>query len=286
VERENGEHDPEMKAPERARRARIASIAALAAALACPALLAVAWSRPVAAPPLEMPALALDSAAVRAQLERDESDARRDPRGEQAELRRRLYREHNTAEHEGFDAAGRGAERAGEIAAALEVIRTEAGARAIERMRAADVARAELALRGAIPAGEAVEELGVFREMMARYGLSDGRRQRAPRFVVRTVLKARWNTVHALELDESFSRIERQAYWGWLALRAETAPADRRLLALERYADAGGRAADEARAVLFYDAGELEQARASFEAAYQKTPNFRLRNHALACAED
>jgi hypothetical protein len=127
-----------------------------------------------------------------------------------------------------------------------------------------------------------VAVLGDFVSMMRRYGLARGDRQVAPRFVVRVTLKARWNALHGRELTEGLSPIERQAYWGWLAVRGEGAPAELRLRGLERYAQAGGARAAEIRGVLLYDEGRLDEAHDAFEEAYAASPTFRLRNHLLA----
>lgn len=270
----------------RARRARVGASAALVATIVAPALIVFAWSRPEPAAPREMPPLVLEPLAVRSVVEDDEAAAPRAPRGEQADARRRLYREANLAERAANDPPGRGEARQRELASALRAIAEEHGEAAIEAVRAGDLARLEPALRGELSETERHAELGGFVTMMERYGLVRGGRQVAPRFVVRTLFAARWNALHGRELTEGFSNVERRAYWGWLALRSESAPVDRRLEALGHYAGAGGARANEARAVLLYDAGRLDEASEAFEAAWQEAPSFRLRNHALACTED
>ena len=272
------EHDREERA-ERAPSYRFGPLAALVAVLVAPALLLFAWSRPAPAPPLEMPPLVLETSEVAAQIAADERAAERAPRGEAADERRRLYLESNTAELEAGDPPGRARARRQALVAALARAAPTDEARAA--VRAGDLARLEPALRGELSAGDRAAELGGFLDTMQRYGLARGRRQIAPRFVVRTLFKARWNAMHGRELTEGFSPVELRAYHGWLALRAEGAPLDLRLAALDAYAASGGRAL-EARAVLLYEAGRLEEAREAFLAAYERAPTFRLRNHALA----
>ncbi len=253
------------------------------AVLVAPAALVYAWSMPVAAPPTEVPPLVLDPDEVAAQIARDDIAARSAPSGEAADERLRLYHETNVAEQEGREPPVRARERRESLVGALASAAPSDEAR--EALRASDLGRLEPALAGALPRGDAAAELGGFLDVMRRYGLVRGRQQVAPRFVVRTLFKARWNAMHDRELTEGLSPVELRAYHGWLALRAEEAAPEQRLEAIERYAEAGGARADEARGVLFYDQGRLEDAREAFERAYSREPTFRLRNHALACAQ-
>lgn len=251
-------------------------------ALSLPGLLTWVWSRPAPAAPLEMPPLVLDARAVAAQIAADAAAAQRAPDDDE---RSRLYREANVAEHDGREPPERARRRSAALVERLRAYAEAHGEDAVEGLRARDLARAEAALRGELPAGDRVSELGGFPRMMERYGLARGGRQVAPRFVVRTVFKARWNALHGRELTQGLSRVEQLAYWGWLATRGEGAPVERRLAAVEQYASAGGAHAAEIRAVLLYGDGRLEEARQAFERAYATNPTFRLRNHALACAE-
>jgi hypothetical protein len=261
-------------------RARVAPSIALVCVLVAPALLVWAWSRPEPAGPSEMPPLLLDPREVAAQIRADAQLASRAPSGDRAEERRSRYLEINTAEHAG---SGGSLARAQQLDAIVRAIAEEHGDDAVAAMRSHDLERLEPALRGELAATERIAELGAFVRMMQRYGLARGERQVAPRIVVRTLFKARWNALHGLELVQGFSAIERQAYWGWLALRGETVPLERRLDALDHYRRAGGAGHLEARAVLLYDEGRLEEARTAFEAAAAHEPSFRLANHARAC---
>lgn len=265
---------------------RTSSLATLALVLSlvAPALLAWSWSRPMEAPPLELPALTLPPAAITAVREADA--ALTEPTGARADTRRTIYGEANVAEHDATDYPGQAQIRAGRLGMALTALVEEHGEDAVAACRVADTERAMRALRGDVEEGSAVEALGGFVRMMERYDMARDGRQTAPAFVVRTALKARWNAVHGRALTEGLAPIELQAYWGWLALHATSAPPDRRLEALERYEAAGGPNAAEARGVLLFEAGDMAGAREAFEAAHAATGSFRLRNHALAAHEE
>lgn len=257
-------------------RGRLRANAALVACLITPGLLTWAWSRPTPVAPREMPPLVLEPQALEAQRERD----RRAAEGAvDDDERARLYHEANVAQHEGGEPPGRARARS----EALRQLASELGEEALAGVRARDLARAEQALWGALPAGERIAELGGFGETLQRYGLVHDGRQVGPRAVIRVLFKARWNTMHARPLTEAFSPIELQAYWGWLAIRGDAAPLERRLDGASHYARAGGRDAAEIRGVLLYREGHLDDARTAFEQAHGENPSFRLQNHILAC---
>ncbi|MCB9593718.1 MAG: hypothetical protein H6719_13375 [Sandaracinaceae bacterium] len=249
-----------------------------------PALLAWSWSRPQPAPPMEVPPLTLAPNEVRAALAA--RAALEEPTGPEADARRAIYRETNVAEHEATDYPGQAQLRRERLVEALSALVTAAGEDAIPATRHADVERALLALRGELPDDERTDELGGFVRMMDRYSMAAEGRQIAPMFVVRTALAARWNAIHGRPLTEGFEPIELQAYWGWLALHAVNAPAERRFEALEHYAAAGGPRAAEARGVLLFEAGEGEAASEAFVEAFEAAGTFRLRNHAIAAAPE
>lgn len=264
------------------KRVRGAAQAALVLVLVVPALLLWTWSRPYTAPPREMPPLTLSPGGVRAELAADARLAALAPDSEAARARRRLYQEANVAEREARDHPGRARERGTRIAAALDGLIEEHGEEVVAQIRAQDVARGEQALAGELAAGDSVSELGGFVPMMERYGMAADGIQIAPRFVVRTAFAGRWNALHARELTDGFSELERRAYWGWLALHALEAPAALRMEALGHYEAVAGERADEARGMLLYGAGDIAGAHEAFLAAYEARGTFRLRNHALA----
>ena len=256
---------------------------ALVAVIAAPALLLYAWSRPQPAPPLEVPPLTLSVAEVAGA--REAMAALEEPTGDAADARRALYREVNTAEHEANDYPGQAQLRRDRLTAALRALVDEHGEGAVAATRAADVERAIEALRGGASPEETVAEVGAFLRMMERYSMAAAGTQTAPDFVVRTALMARWNAVHDRELTEGFSPVHRRAYWGWLALHAGSAPLELRRSALDRYAEAGGARADEARGVLAFDEGDLAGAHVAFERAQARRGGFRLRNLTLGALE-
>ena len=267
-------------------RGRLGASVALLAVLVTPALLMWAWSRPMAVAPREMPPLSLSPTAVSARLAEEARLAATAPEGEDATARARRFAELNQSELDARDTPGQAAERRRRLLAATNALIREHGEEVLGSMRAADLRDLEPALRGRPSQERAVEVLGGFLRMMERYGMMADGRQRAPAFVVRATWLARWNAMHGRPLTEGFATIDLQAYWGWLALGAENAPAERRLEALENYAAAGGRGADEARGVLLLEAGLREEAREAFLAGYEASPSFRLRNHLLAATED
>jgi len=103
----------------------------------------------------------------------------------------------------------------------------------------------------------------------------------APRFVVHTALKARWNAMHGREAIDGLSPVELRAHWGWLALYGGAAPLELRLEAARHFRDAGGARAHEARGALLVQAGRMDDAEEAFLEAYASEPSFRVRNHAL-----
>lgn len=258
---------------------------ALVLAFVLPGALLYAWSRPISSPPREVPPLALSPSEVREQLSADEAVAQSAPTGEAAETREATFAEFNLAEVEADDYPPDAADRRRRIDAATEALEAEHGAEGLAAARAADVARMEQAIAGELDEGETHEALGVFVEILNRYGMAEGGQQVAPRFVVRTAFKARWNVIHGRPATDGLSPVELQAHWGWLALNGGGAPLELRLEAVEQFAEAGGARADEARGALLVEAGRMQEARTAFEGAYEAEPSFRLRNHALYAAE-
>ncbi|HJL16839.1 MAG TPA: hypothetical protein RMH99_14340 [Sandaracinaceae bacterium LLY-WYZ-13_1] len=277
------EHPP-APPPRRPSRARLGAWITLVLAMVAPALLLWSWSRPRPAPPREMPPLALAPRAVRAQIAADREAAARAPDGALEEARRAVYDEAHEAEVAGSDPPAVAMRRRARLRETLDTLAEAHGEAAVAAVRAADLERAERALRGTLPEVQRDAALGGLPDMMRRWRMADAERQRAPRFVVRTAFKARWNALYGREPTEGLSEVERRAHWGWLALHADGAPLDLRLDGLARYAEAGGERIAEARGVLLYEEERGDDARAAFEEAARRRPTFRLRNHALAAS--
>ena len=116
---------------------------------------------------------------------------------------------------------------------------------------------------------------------MGRYGLVRGNTVIAPELTVRTLYKARWNAIHRQPFTDGFSEIERQAYWGWLALHGWGQPLAKREEALLAFGDAGGAHVGEAAALFDLLGGRPDRAAASLQTLYNETGQLRLRNMGL-----
>ena len=103
----------------------------------------------------------------------------------------------------------------------------------------------------------------------------------APELTVRALYKARWSSIHRRPFVDGFSRIELQAYWGWLALHGWGKPLHKREDALVAFRDAGGAGAQEAAALFDLLSGRAERAAASLQKLYSATGELRLRNMRL-----
>lgn len=248
-----------------------------ATAASCAAVL-LAVPRPT--DPLCTPPLLLDASEVAAAIAADEARAAAAPEDETANRIDALFQQVGRSASGGTDAES--APTMHEIRAALEAFTAAHDEQSLGGLRARALSSLARALRAELDADEAVGRLGVFPQMLANYGLSSGGELTAPAFVVRSLYKARWNGIFRRELTEGMAPVEREAYYGWLALRAETIPPRRRVLALEAWAEASGRDATEARAYLNFAAGDRARAAIEFQEAYEATGNLRLRNHALA----
>ena len=266
---------------------RLPAVFVLAATLITPMLLLWLWSQPRPVSSQELPPLLLDPAAVEAQEALDASRASTAPSTDDAERERRAScRERNLSELSSDTPPGVARARRAETVDALERLVAEHGEEVRSAVRAADLQRAMAALTGEVRGRARAAELGGLLTTYERYGMVEDARQRAPTFILRTAFKARWNAFHDRPLTEGFSPVERQAHWGWLALRAEGVSVATRLEAVGRYAEAGGVHAEEARATLLLQSGDRSGAAAAFEAAHAAHPTFRLRNRALAALSE
>jgi len=243
---------------------------------ACCVGLLIALPRPIE--PTELPALRLDAAAVtEVRAARRAASA---PESPQAALLRNLYLEQGRAE------VNRDTESALEVrrtrvdnavAAFLEAHDEEA----LAALRNAMVAELPAALGGDLEPEEEEGTLGSFPRILERYHAAVDGVVVAPDFVVETLYAARWNTIFHREPTDGFTDVEKQAYWGWLALRSR-ADMELRKSALEHFAEAGGSGAAEAAAVLAFHSGSPAQAAILFDRLYEGTGELRFRNHALA----
>lgn len=244
----------------------------------------VATAVPRAVAPTELPLFEIDLMQADDAVRRDTALAASAPRGDLVTRLKTLYEQQGRAEVVGDDeTAAQGREAS--LRTLVAELRASGGDRAIAALRARAMGDLDEALSGRRPPAERDAILGSFPRMLERYGLTRGGRIVAPRFVVRTLFKARWNAVHRLAPVDGFGPAELRAYHGWLALRAESAPIAARIEAAAAYGQAGGERADEARGVLLYRAGRSEEAADAFVKAYQQSGSWRLRNHGLAATE-
>ena len=239
---------------------------------------------PQAVDPWELPSLVLDRNAVSDAIQLDRTLAREVPDSPQAHTLRELFLDHGRSEanppYERSEYDQRQVAIHGAIAALIE----EHGEPAFEAMRAKAVEDFIDVFGDGTrePKGDyEVGVLGGFPEISARYGLIYRGVAIAPELTLRALYKARWNSVHRRPLVEGLSRVEHQAYWGWLALHGWGRPLSKREDAVVAFAQAGGFGAQEAAALLDLLGGRADRASRSLEKLYATRGELRLRNLAL-----
>jgi hypothetical protein len=257
----------------------VAGALLFAVALACASVLLL---MPRAVAPLELPSLMLPEKAVAVVIASDEAAAKAAPRTERVEQLEALYMEQGRMERVGVEDGDRFAARRRSLEAGYKGVVAESGEAAALRMRARAVVSLEAALELALPDEQAKAVLGSLSAILEREGASRDGYLVAPRFVVRTLHKARWNLLHGLTPTHAFVAIERRAYFGWQALHAVRVPLPSRIEALHGYGLVGGDRVEEALGVLLYRMGDSEEASRAFAAAYAREPNLRVANYLAA----
>ncbi len=234
--------------------------------------------------PWEMPSLALDRKAVAEEVRRNEALAASLPDSEEVDRLRALFVGHGLAEitppylKVDYDS------RQADIYRAIKGLTEKHGLEAFSAMRARAVDDFILVFEDGASTLEAEEDIGAvggFREILEKYGVIYREVLIAPEITVRALYKARWNLIHRVPATSGFSRIELQAYWGWLALQGWGVPLDQRMNALVAYHDAGGANAQEAAALFDLLEQQPEKAAKLLEALYFEGHELRLRNLAL-----
>ena len=256
----------------------LAVVALFVLATACAALLLV---RPRTVAPSELPSLILDAGAVARAIAADERVAREAPHNAQADALRALMTKQGEMELVGSERLRTVSERREALAKGFAALVAASGEDTALRLRAEAAHELEAALDFELPHARAKVVVGALGEMLQREGASVNGQLTAPRFVVRTLYKARWNLLHGLPPAHRFEPIEHQAYFGWQALHAERLPLPQRADALRSYAKAGGRRSQEALGVLHYLHDDFQEAIGPLTAAHQSTPTVRLRNYLL-----
>ena len=285
-----GAQEPQQTtAPNRSERRRLSASGArlilTSTAASCAALLL--WlPRPVE--PTELPALHLEPRAIGQVLQRE--GRAQMPQGPSADQVVALFRAQGEGETEG-DTPEALQLRQRRVRESLTRLREEHGPDALAATRAAMTHPIDKILRGDTPEADDNALLGSFPRVLRRYNAAVEGRISAPMFVVRTLYKARWNAIFQLSPTDGFEDVEKQAYWGWLALHARdqsaACPECRADIALRRealrnFARAGGAAAEEAAAVFAFRNGRPDEASQIFARLHERTGALRFRNHALA----
>lgn len=253
--------------------------------LVAAALAAAMLATPQPVDPWEMPSLVLDRAAASNAIELDETLSKEAPDSEEARALRTLFLDHGRAEanppYESRDYDRRQAA----IHRATEALIEEHGAQAFEAMRVSAVEEfmrvfdeAPAEVRNETQQGV----IGGFAEVLEQYGAVLEGQLVAPPLTIRALYKARWNSIHRRNFVEGFSRIELQAYWGWLALHGWGKPLEQREAALLAFRDAGGFGTAETQALFDVLGGQSERAVASLNQLYEETGQLRLRNFSRA----
>jgi len=234
---------------------------------------------PRAIAPTELPALALDPGEVREQVRQDTELAKTAPSTDNAKALWDHYVKWGEAELQVLEMRAPTEQRRRRMRRAQEAVVAESGPRAGNAMRARALLKFEAALEGEVPRAELKGLLGVYPHVLAQHLLTRDGIELGPHFVVRTLFKARWNRLCDLPPETDLSPVERRAYFGWMGLHAANLSVRERREALIRYAAAGGAEAEQALGVLAFVDQDYAHAAASFERAYARTSNLRLRNY-------
>lgn len=255
-------------------------IAWIVAASLAGAMLAI----PQPVDPWEMPSLVLDRAAASDAIALDETLSKEVPDSEEVRELRSLFLDHGRSEANPPYERREYDRRQAAIHHATKAVIEKHGEPAFEAMRAGAVEEFMRVLGHA--SREAQDEnaqgvLGGFPEVLEQYGALRGNVMVAPPLTLRVLYKARWNSIHRRPFVEGFSKIEEQAYWGWLALHAWGKPLQKREHALLAFRDAGGFGTLEAAALFDLLEGNPARASHSLNQLYEASGQLRLRNFSL-----
>jgi hypothetical protein len=234
--------------------------------------------------PWEMPSLVLDRAAASDAIKLDETLAKEAPDTDEARTLRSLFLDHGRSEANPPYEVAEYDQRQAAIHVATEALIEKHGTATLEAMRAAAVEDFSAVFGdGAKDAQDDYEEgvLGGFRKILKQYGVMQRGVVVAPPLTVRVLYKARWNSIHRRPFIEGFSKVELQAYWGWLALHGWGKPLEKREEALVAFREADGFGAQEAAALFDVLEGRPDRASKSLEKLYVVRHELRLRNLAL-----
>lgn len=235
--------------------------------------------------PWEMPSLVLDRAAVSDAIALDETLSKEAPDSEEARALRSLFLDHGRSEANPPYERREYDRRQAAIYRATKAVIEKHGEPAFEAMRADAVEELVRVLGdGGREARTESEEgiLGGFPTVLKQYGALRRDVIVAPPLTLRVFYKARWNSIHRRPFVEGFAPIEKQAYWGWLALHGWGKPLEKREDALLAFRDAGGFGTLEAAALFDLLEGNPARASNSLNQLYEASGQLRLRNFSLA----
>jgi hypothetical protein len=234
--------------------------------------------------PWEMPSLVLDRAAVSDAIALDETLSGEAPDSDEARALRSLFLDHGRSEANPPYERREYDRRQAAIHHATNAVIEKHGEPAFEAMRARAVEDFMRVLGDGSREAQSESEqdiLGGIQEVLKQYGAVRGGVIVAPPLTLRVFYKARWNSIHRRPFVEGFSAIEKQAYWGWLALHASGKPLEKREEALFAFRDAGGFGTLEAAALFDVLEGNPARASNSLHQLYEASGQLRLRNFSL-----
>ena len=237
---------------------------------------------PRAVAPRELPGLVLSPAQLAAVVAEDERLARTAPTDDLARRLEELVATQALAEVGAGETPDEARDRLTRLANAAAAVDRAHGIDAVAALRAKSVLEFEQVLRSRARGEERDRVLGSFPRTVERYDVTKHGRLRAPRFVLRTLYKARWNSVCQLVATWRLTPVELRAFHGWLALGADSAAQADRAAAVEAYAAAGGVRANEARAGLAWRGGDGARAEELYGQELTRTGSLRFRNHLRA----
>ena len=245
----------------------------------CCALLLLTQERRIG--PRDLPSLRLPAADVAAAIADDQRRAAQAPTSKTAVELEALLHDLGEAETAVVEPAATHRARSEALAETLHRLVEEEGKDAGLALRARAVSRMEAALRLELPEEQIAGVMGAFAHTLQDSEVTRDGAIIGPHFVVRTLYKTRWNLAHGLPSPHAFSKVERLAYYGWLALHARRAALPLRLQALQPYADAGGQHVEQAAGVLLFAAQQYGTAGQVLQKAYEDDASVRLRNYTL-----
>jgi hypothetical protein len=234
--------------------------------------------------PWEMPSLVLDRVAASDAIALDETLSKEAPDSDEARALRSLFLDHGRSEVNPPYERREYDRRQAAIHRATKAVLEKHGEPGFEAMRASAVEDFMRVLGDGDPEARSETEQGIlggFLEILKRYGAVLRGVRVAPPLTLRVLYKARWNSIHRRPFVDGFSPIEKQAYWGWLALHAWGKPLQQREEALLAFREAGGFGALEAAALFDLLEGNPARASNSLNQLYEASGQLRLRNFSL-----